>query len=277
MSQVEHSLKGQVVVLTGGAGGIGTETAKALAAAGAKVAIGDLDGDAAVKLAASLGEGHFGGILDVTDYAGFEKFVDDAEAELGSLYALVNNAGLMPLNPFDEEPRVTTELQINVNLYGVINGTQIAMKKLKPLKRGQIVNIASLAGKTGYPGGATYCATKFAVVGLSEAVRNELHGTGVGVTCVMPGVVDTRLGAGLSQPGFVDLVKPGEVAEGVVRGIVDNRPEVWLPKMTRGMIPVVQLLPAKVRDRMSRVLGTDKTLADPDHEIRAEYEKEVAG
>ena len=277
MSQVERSLKGEVVVLTGGAGGIGTETARALAAAGAKVAIGDLDGDAAVKLAASLGEGHYGGTLDVTDYAGFEKFVDEAEAELGPLFAIVNNAGLMPLNAFDEEPREITELQINVNLYGVINGTQIAMKKLKPRRRGHIVNIASQAGKTGFPGGATYCATKFAVVGLSEAVRNELHGTGVGMTCVMPGVVDTRLGAGLTQPGFVDLVKPGEVADGIVRGIVEDRPEIWLPKLTRAMIPVIQMLPAKVRDRMSRAMGTDKTLADPDHAVRAEYEKEIAG
>ena len=149
---------------------------------------------------------------------------------------------------------------------------EIAMHKLKPLRRGQIVNIASQAGKTGFPGGATYCATKFAVVGLSEAVRNELHGTGVGVTCVMPGVVDTRLGAGLSQPGFVELVTPQEVADGIVRGIVEDRPEIWLPKMTRAMIPVIQLLPAKVRDRLSRALGTDKTLGAPTREGGAEYE-----
>ncbi len=277
MSDLERPLFNQVVVLTGGAGGIGTATARALAAAGAKVAIGDLDGDAAAALADSLGEGHYGAQLDVTDYAGFEKFVDEAEAELGPLYAIVNNAGLMPLNAFDEEPREITALQINVNLYGVINGTQIAMHKLKPLRRGQIVNIASQAGKTGFPGGATYCATKFAVVGLSEAVRNELHGTGVGVTCVMPGVVDTRLGAGLSQPGFVELVTPQEVADGIVRGIVEDRPEIWLPKMTRAMIPVIQLLPAKVRDRMSRAMGTDKTLGEPNREVRAEYEKEIAG
>ena len=277
MTHRERSLKDQVVVLTGGAGGIGKAAAEALAAARAKVAVGDLEGDAARVLAASLGDRHFGGELDVTDYVAFESFVDTVEKELGNIYSVINNAGIMPLNPLDEEPQATTDLLINVNLHGVINGTKIAMKRLKPQRRGQIVNIASQAGKTGFAGGATYCATKFAVVGLSEAVRNELYEFGVGVTCVMPSVVDTRLGAGVSQPGFVKVVKPEEVGEGIVSAMAEGRAEVWLPAMTRYMIPPMAVLPVKARDHIGRLLGTDKTLVHPDLEVRAEYEREIAG
>lgn len=194
-----HRLDGQVVAVTGGASGIGLATARTLAGAGAKVAIGDLDRGAAEDAAAGLGEGHLGLGLDVTDDDSFEGFADRVEDEIGPLFGLVNNAGVMILGPLEEEPRAVTGTMIAVNLRGVINGTRIAMRKMKPRGRGRIVNIASQAGKAGVPEGATYCATKFAVVGLSESVRRELRGSGVEVSCVLPGPVRTELGAGIGS------------------------------------------------------------------------------
>jgi NAD(P)-dependent dehydrogenase (short-subunit alcohol dehydrogenase family) len=278
MSELERPLNGAVVVVTGGTGGIGLATARALAGAGAKVALGDLDGERAADEAAAIGEGHYGGQLDVTDMASFESFVDQAEAELGPLYGLVNNAGVMILGALDEESEEATGKSIQVNLYGVINGTKIAMRRMKPRGRGQIVNIASQAGKTGFPGGSTYCATKFAVVGMCESVRNELSGTGVGITCVMPGPVKTELAAGIGNARGVRWLLPSEVGEGITKAIVSKQPEVWLPASTRFLQPPTALLPAGLRDRIMHAFNADTVLAHKETDPgRIAYEKKVLG
>ncbi len=88
---------------------------------------------------------------------------------------------------------------IEINLHGVILGTKEAMRRFKPRGTGHIVNVASSAGKTGFPHLATYCATKHGVVGLSEAVRAELRGTGVDISVVMPNIVNTELSVGLVE------------------------------------------------------------------------------
>ena len=276
MSELDRPLSGSVVAISGGTGGIGMATARSLVAAGAKVALGDLDGDNAAAEAASLGEGNFGGRLDVTDFESFEAFVDTAEAELGPLDGLVNNAGVMILGALEEESVEATEKSIQVNLFGVINGTKIAMQRMKPRGRGQIVNIASQAGKTGFPGGATYCATKFAVVGLCESVRNELADTGVGVTCVMPGPVQTELAAGIGNARGVRWLLPSEVGEGITRAIAENQAEVWLPPSTRFLQPPTSILPAGARDWLMKMFNADTVLAhrgsDPG---RVAYEEKV--
>ncbi len=278
MNELERPLSGSVVVVTGGTGGIGLATGRSLVAAGAKVALGDLDGERAASEAAALGDGNFGSRLDVTDMASFEGFIDQVEAELGPIEGLVNNAGVMILGALDEESEEATERSVQVNLFGVINGTKIAMRRMKPRGRGQIVNIASQAGKTGFPGGSTYCATKFAVVGLCESVRNELVGTGVGITCVMPGPVKTELASGIGNARGVRWLLPSEVGEGITRAIATKQPEVWLPTSTRFLQPPTALLSANARDRLMRVFNADNVLAHKEHDpARIAYEKKVLG
>lgn len=277
MSDFDRALNGQVVLITGGAGGIGLATARALNRAGAKVALGDLDHAAAERSADELGPGNLGGRVDVTDLDSFTAFAERVEAELGPIDALINNAGVMILGPLEDESPQVTATTVGVNLTGVINGTKIAMKLMKARGHGRIVNIASQAGKTGFPGGATYSATKFAVVGLCEAVRNELHNTGVGVTCVMPGVVDTELGAGVGNARGVELLRPETVAEAITKAIVYSESEVWLPRRTRFLQPPISLLPAAGRDFVLRAMNADKVLAHPDLEKRSEYEKKATG
>lgn len=275
MSETTHRLDGKVVAITGGAGGIGAATARAVVAAGGRVSLGDLDEAAAQKTADALGHGNAGGHLDVTDRASFEAFIERTEAEVGPLDVLVNNAGVMILGPLDEESDEVTALTLAVNLTGVINGTKIAMKTLKARGRGRIVNIASQAGKAGMPGGATYSATKFAVVGLCDAVRNELRGTGVGVTCVMPGPVNTELGAGLGASPAVNLLQPEDVAGAIVKAIAKGESDVWIPRLGRFLQPPVGLLPAGGRDFVMRTLKVDEVLTKTDHARRAAYEEKT--
>src|SRR5262249_37243091 len=179
MAKERRSLSGKVVAITGGARGIGKATATALVAKGCRVAIGDLDLALAEETAAGLGGGTIALGLDVTDPAPFESFLEETERQLGPLDAVINNAGIMPVTPFVEESEASLRRQIEINLIGVLTGTQLAIERLRPRGDGYIVNIASQAGKGGVPGIATYSATKHAVVGLSEAVRAELRGTGI--------------------------------------------------------------------------------------------------
>lgn len=265
-----------VAVVTGGCGGIGLSTGRSLAARGVKVALGDLDGDLAAEKAAELGEGHFGARVDVADLDSFSAFLDAVEEKLGPIDFLVNNAGVMLLGPLDEESAESTERTVQVNLLGVINGTKLGMQRMKPRGRGRILNVASQAGKVGFPGGATYCATKFGVVGLCEATRNELAGTGVGVTCVMPGPVRTELAAGIGQAKGVRWLTPFEVGEGIAEAIEFGQSEVWLPPVTRFLQSPTAVLPPAIRDRLMKAFGADAVLsAAVDESQRSDYESRV--
>ena len=143
------------VAITGGARGIGRATAAAFATAGAKVAIGDLDVElaetAAIDIGNATGAQVVGLPLDVTRQPSFEQFVDDAEAALGPIDVLINNAGIMPTGLFiDEEPSATDQI-IDINLRGVITGSRLAARRFADRGGGVIINVASLAGVTGIP------------------------------------------------------------------------------------------------------------------------------
>ena len=160
MAKAPRSLAGQVVAITGAARGIGRATAAALIAEGARVAIGDIDAALAEQTASELGGGTVGLPLDVTDRASFAAFLDQIEARLGPLDVLINNAGIMPIGPFIEESDATARRMVDINVHGVIFGSKLALERFVPRGRGHLVQLASAAGKAGFPGGATYCATK---------------------------------------------------------------------------------------------------------------------
>src|SRR5262249_21364086 len=198
MAKSLRSLNGQVVAITGGARGIGRATAAALIAQGARVGIGDIDAPLAEKTASELGGGTIGMALDVTDRASFSAFLDEVERQLGPLDVLVNNAGIMPIGPFVEETDAAAQRMIDVNVHGVILGSKLAIERFVPCGRGHIVQLASIAGKGGFSGVATYCASKHAVIGLTETLRSELRGTGIEVHQVLPIGVNTELYSGVS-------------------------------------------------------------------------------
>ena len=171
MAKQRRSLNGKVVALTGGARGIGKATATALVRRGCRVAIGDLDLELAEQTAAGLGGGTIALPLDVTDRGSFAGFLAETERQLGPVDVVINNAGIMPVTAIVDESDASIKRQLDINIYGVIVGTQLAIERMRPRGSGHIVNIASQAGKTAIPGIATYSGTKHAVVGLCEAVR----------------------------------------------------------------------------------------------------------
>jgi NAD(P)-dependent dehydrogenase (short-subunit alcohol dehydrogenase family) len=267
-----RSIAGRVVAITGGARGIGRATARALIAEGARVAIGDIDAPLAQRTAEELGSGTLGLPLDVTDRSSFDTFLTEVERGLGPLDVLINNAGIMPVGPFVSETDVTAQRIIDINVHGVIIGSKLALERFYPRNRGHLVNVASVAGKLGFPGGATYSASKHAVVGLSEAIRGELRGTGIDITIVMPVVVNTELGSGLQRSRGVRKVEPEEVAAGIVEALQTGRVDVWVPRSVVGLVRSAALVPRSVAEAVTRALKGDRVLVDPDHAQRAAYE-----
>jgi NAD(P)-dependent dehydrogenase (short-subunit alcohol dehydrogenase family) len=276
MAKDPRSLNGKVVAITGGGRGIGRATALALAREGARVAVGDLDREAAGRVAAEIGPTGLGLPLDVTDHAGFTAFLDEVEQQLGPLDVLVNNAGIMPVTPLVEESPDSISRQLEINLRAVIHGTQEAMKRMVPRGSGHIVQLASLAGRSGFPHLATYCATKHGVVGLSEAVRIELRGTGVDVSVVMPGIVRTELTTGLADARGVKTVQPEDVAAEIVAVLQKPRFDVFIPRSTGPLIAFGSAIPRRAREAVARALKADQALLQTDRAARAAYEDRAA-
>jgi NAD(P)-dependent dehydrogenase (short-subunit alcohol dehydrogenase family) len=276
MAKQPRSLHGKVAVVTGGGRGIGKALALALASEGCRVAIGDVDVASAEASAAEIGGDTVGLPLDVTDRPGFTAFLDEVERRLGPIDVLVNNAGIMPVGPLDEEDDATAIRVLEINLHGVIHGTKEAMRRMKPRGTGHIVNIASMAGKGGAPYLATYCASKHGVVGLSEAVRAELRGTGVESSVVLPYFVRTELIAGIDETPTVPHSAPEEVADAVIDALQYNRFEVWIPRRLRPTWALSNLLPRRVREALARAMKIDGALADADRSARAAYEARAA-
>jgi NAD(P)-dependent dehydrogenase (short-subunit alcohol dehydrogenase family) len=276
MSKEPRSLHGKVAVVTGGGRGIGKAIALALTSEGARVAIGDVDVPAAEAAAAEIGGATVGLPLDVTDGAGYAAFLDDVEQRLGPIDILVNNAGIMTVGAHDEEDDATALRLIAINLHGVILGTKEAMRRFKPRATGHIVNVASSAGKTGFPHLATYCATKHGVVGLSEAVRAELRGTGVDISCVMPNIVNTELSAGLVETPAFKNSTVGDVADAVIHALQHNRFDVYVPRSVGVTWATMNLVPRRARDLVGRALKIDRALTEADHTARAAYEARAA-
>lgn len=267
---------GKVVAITGGARGIGLATARALADRGAKVAIGDLDPAEAGALVTEIGPDVAVRSLDVTDRTGFRAFLDDAEEEMGQLDVLVNNAGVMPLGRFSEEADEVTDRILAVNLGGVVTGTKLALERMLPRRSGQVVNIASQVGRGPFAGAATYAATKHGVIGLSSSLADELEGSGVEISCVMPSVVSTEMTAGVRSPHLMGALEPEEVAAAIVDVIEHPKRSVHVPRLAAAIGPAA-MLPTPLRHTLENVLGARNLLLERDERPRRAYEEEVAG
>jgi NADP-dependent 3-hydroxy acid dehydrogenase YdfG len=250
--------------------------ARALAAQGARVAVCDLDGDTAAATAAELGGDAIGLAVDVTDHAALVAFIETVEERLGPLDVMINNAGIMPVTALVDEDDASIGRQLELNLRAVIVGTREAMRRMVPRGSGQIVNVASVAGRTGFAHLATYSATKHGVVGLSEAVRAELRGTGVEVSVVMPSLVNTELASGVPAARGVKTIEPEEVAAAVVAALQVPRFDVFVPKVTGRLVAMGAMLPRRAREAIARATGGDKALRGADPAARAAYEARAA-
>ena len=276
MAKAERNLVGQIVAITGGARGIGKSTAQTLTRAGMKVAIGDLDGPLAAQTASEIGAGTIGLQLDVTDFDSFSNFVAAVEEQMGPIDVIINNAGIMQLGPYLDEDMATTKRMIDINIYGVDYGCRLTIPSMVARGHGHVINIASAAGKAGYAHGATYCGTKHYVVGMSEAIRSELRGTGVEVSCVMPVAVQTELGGGLAETRAVKQALPQDVADEILSALQEPRFDVFVPRSVGPINQVMAVLPRGPREALGRALKADKVLSTADHSVRKDYELRAA-
>jgi meso-butanediol dehydrogenase/(S,S)-butanediol dehydrogenase/diacetyl reductase len=222
------TLEGKAALVTGGARGIGRGIALALARAGADVAIADVErlaaagqqyGDRAVggftaareaaAEVAALGRRSAAIHADVTRKDEVARMVEDTVRQLGGLDVLVCNAGVVSVAPVEGMAEETWDLTMAVNVKGVFLACQAAIPVIKKRGGGAIINIASVAGKNGHPGLAHYCASKFAVVGFTNALAKELAPDGIRVNAICPGILRTQMWEYLADT----LKQPGESKE----------------------------------------------------------------
>lgn len=264
-------LTGKVAAVTGAGRGIGLAIARQLASTGMRVALGDLNAEAVTRAAETIGDAAIGLPLDVTDEESFTHFLDQTEEDLGPLAVLVNNAGIMRVGPFAEEDGAMTRRMIEVNLLGVMRGCRLALPRMLPRHEGMLVNIASMAGKSGYASITTYTATKHGVVGFSDALREELRGSGVHVGVILPALVDTHLAAGAAS-ALAKPISPDEVADAVIRLMDTEAFEAMVPRWIGGLARPVMALPPRAKAWVSRLTGGNVYSAS-DAKARADYER----
>lgn len=230
-------LRGRVVLVTGAGRGIGRALAHAFAAAGARVALLGKTKKNLLEVQKELKDTGVSTIVlaaDVSDEGAVSRAVAAAEQELGPVDVLVNNAGIFVTAPVEKLDTAVFDRMLAVNLRGPFLMSRAVLPGMKSRKRGHIVNISSTAGRRGFAGGGAYCASKFGLAGLTEAMRYEARASNVRVTCVYPSTVSTDL---VKKAGM-DLsperaIQPEDVANAVVSLVeMDDRAmttalEIW--------------------------------------------------
>jgi NADP-dependent 3-hydroxy acid dehydrogenase YdfG len=248
-----RDLDGRVALVTGGYGGIGAAVARALAREGAAVVLTGRDeaGLAAVDL--GPGEGRALRLrLDVGEPAAWETVVRRILAERGRLDVLVNNAGLLEVGPLESMAVADIERQVRVNLLGAAFGCRAVVPAMRARGEGAIVNLASLGGIVPMPFESVYCATKYALRGLSFALRAELAGSGIRVTVVSPDSVETpqllqELRHDEASLSFASAALPPEaVAGAVLRAVRRGPPEILVPAASGRLVRLLMAFPGLV-------------------------------
>jgi short-subunit dehydrogenase len=235
-----RQLGGKLIVITGAGGGIGAALAEAFAARGSKLALLDRDLDAATRVAEGLRRTNVSvsvHAVDVSDRATLERARDEILSEHGAIDVLINNAGVTVFSSFEQLRDDEIDRTLAINLRGVIDGCRVFLPALRTRPQAHIVNVSSIAGLAGMPWQTIYCASKFAVRGFSAALRSELVGEGIGVTCIVPGATRTNIvgAAGSRDPGFTAKLSqllqahaypPQWLARKAVRAVRRNAPEL---------------------------------------------------
>lgn len=266
-----RDLRGQVVLITGASTGIGRAAAVAFAREGSRIVLAarrqDKLDEAAREVEAAGGRAR-AVVADVVIQADVQKAVQ-AATDLGGLHILVNNAGIGYFGTVEETPPDVFRRLLDVNLMGTMYGIWQALPIMRRQGRGHIINVASVAGKRGSPANGAYCATKFALVGLSESLRVELAGSGIDVSVICPVATDTEFFevAGRHSPRpRRQHAGPVQTAEHVARTIVrcakSPRPEVMPFRPARIMVAINAIAP-RLADRImllyrNRMLGEER-------------------
>lgn len=226
MSNSSDPVNNKVVIITGASSGLGDATARRLADRGAKLMLAARREDRLESLAGELkakGAEVSWQVTDVTDRKQLENLAESAKNTFGRIDVLINNAGLMPLAPLDALKVDEWEQMIDVNIKGVLYGIAAVLPTMREQHSGHVINLSSVAGHKVFPGGAVYCATKYAVKALSEGLRMEA-GDEIRSTNISPGAIETELTSTITDPNAAkaaeELYQIAIDADAVARAIV---------------------------------------------------------
>ena len=229
----------------------------------------------AAKAALQVGRGRVGvaegHVVDVADRDSYAAFIAHART-LGPIDVLVNNAGIMPLSTLEKHDDASIDRTLDINVRGVVTGTKLVVPDMIARRSGHVINVASAVGRMGYAGAAVYSASKFAVVGFTEAMHSELAPHGVHASVVLPTVVATELSAGVASAPGMKPCTPEQVAAAIVGVARKPRFETWVPGYAKGVGYGLSMVPRRGRDWLGRATGGDAILLDVDDEARADYE-----
>lgn len=242
---MRRNLSGKRVILTGASGGIGRALAHGLVRAGARVVLASRNGDALEALVAELRVGGGEALpvpTDVTAPDQRERLVARAVAELGGLDALINNAGIGSWGHFSTSTEDINRRILEVNFFAPIELTRLAMPPLTDGVQPCVVNVTSMCGRKGMPAWPEYSASKFALVGMSEAWRGEFARFDVDVLTIVPGMTDSGFRNnwlrtdGKAELKFEKGMAPADVAAGILSAMSNNRTETVLGSEARRLI-----------------------------------------
>lgn len=264
--------EGKTAVITGGASGIGLSIAEALGNRGATLVLADLDAaalDTVVSDLSARGMNVHGYELDVTNRTAVNSLATVVENSHGGCDLLFNNAGVAVFGPLVDTTEADWDFTMGVNFWGVVNGLHAFVPAMISRGSGHIVNTASMSGLIGMENLSVYCASKFAVVGISESIRRELAPGGIGVSVLCPMVVDTPISENSvrMRPGDLrnefdppevtanltgGVIGADEVAEMVLAAIADNQPYI----LTHAdQAPILHRRAARLAEAADRVLA----------------------
>lgn len=259
------TLRNKKVLITGAARGMGCILADRFLQAGAEVLLVDCDGDTLIDTVTSLStpDRVFPFVCDLSKRENIEQLRQDVLDRVGRIDVLVNNAGVVSGGTYTEIDTIRDETMLAVNIQAVHWMTKLFLPDLVSAPEGHIVQIASAAGFFGVPFQVVYCASKWFVIGLSEALRQELRNQGhshVHLTTVCPSFVKTGMFAGTKAPLFTPFLTPEYVVDKIIKAVKKNRFYIKIPFMVK-LSPILQnLLPARVVDLLTDIFGTNKAM-----------------
>jgi NADP-dependent 3-hydroxy acid dehydrogenase YdfG len=245
----------QVAIVTGASAGIGRATALALAKQGARVALAARRGDALLALEEDIQQQAGDAIVvptDVTQRAQVDAMVQEVLTQWGRVDILVSNAGEYIRSPILTLDPADLQRSFDVNFFGGVYCIKAVLPHMLAQKSGHIVAVTSMDGKVGLPPDAPYVSAKFALTGFCEVLRQEVSESGISVTNVLPGRVDTEMIEHLRFAWISPKISPETVAQGILNGIRKRKPIVILPPQAR-LLYYINVIAPKLSDRLSRL------------------------
>lgn len=264
-------LSGKTIVITGGSSGIGRATALRCAEDGAKVLVAARSEDKLKSVVSEIdalgGEGYLFAV-DVTDPVQVRKMFEYANESMGCVDIVFNNAGLGFVKRIYELSDDEIQKMISVNVLGISYVAKYAAQLFKAQGRGHLINTSSLAGLITVPQWSVYCATKWAVTGLTDAIRQELKPFNIKVSSLHPGAVNTEFfakeKANIDLSNFEDAITPESVAEAVYAAMLTDARKILVPSMAKNYSFLYKFLPSLTEKMMENLAKDVQYSSEPE-------------